>query len=462
MGTGAWAKLNDRERDQLWSTYRKVLVEIVLGYGQSDLGNPDMRLLHVEEKGDTAEAICLWNPLELLVKLRFWRRNEVWHLVEAVQADTGLAIVTEQMQTTIAAIERVRAGQKPSEIGMSDFIRVLLLMEKDAAKSVILADKLLQAKPKDTGLRFLKAMALIESEKASEGEKLMRELSAENYAPAVYRLANYLKDSEERDDAKTAAELFKVYTKLEPYDSRGFANLGYASASVGLDVEAEAAYRKALKLDSSTIEHYQSLIELLVTQERFAEVKPLLAAGEKMQKAGEDLFGFVMRDMLILEEDGAAEKLAASEPSRMKTSALANLSLARMFSHAARYVEAERYFKAAALLDRESTEPPVGLAMLYRKQSRWIEALKAADKAISLDVEDSEGHYQRACALARLRRFKEAMASLTKAVELDPDQVDYMVDEEDLKPLRNSPEFKKLIPEPEKTEPEQPKPQPQF
>ncbi|HSK63349.1 MAG TPA: transglutaminase domain-containing protein [Pyrinomonadaceae bacterium] len=458
MGAGAWAKLSDRERDQLWSTYRKVLVEIVVGYGQSDFGKPDMRLLHVEEKGDTAEAICLWNPLELLVKLRFLRRNDVWHLVEVEQADTGLAIATEQMQTTIAAIEKVRAGEKPSEIGMSDFIRVLLLMEKDAAKSVVLADELLKAKPKDTGLRFLKAMALIESDKASDGEKLMRELSAENYAPAVYRLANYLNGSEKGEYAQTAIEMFKLYTKLEPHDSRGFSNLGYALHAAESDAEAEVAYRKAIELDPVKAAHYQNLIELLLTQERFSEVKPLLAAGEKVQKADEDLFGSIMRNLLFLEKHQTAEKFAASEPSRMKTNVLANLSLARMLANDNRYVEAERYFNAAALLDKKSTEPPIGLAMLYRKQSRWADALKAANKAISLDAEDSEGHYQRACALTRLRRFKEALVSLTKAVELDAYQADYIVDEEDLKPLHRFQEFKKLIPEPEKPQPEQPRP----
>jgi hypothetical protein len=51
------------------------------------------------------------------------------------------------------------------------------------------------------------------------------------------------------------------------------------------------------------------------------------------------------------------------------------------------------------------------------------------------------------------------MASLTKAVELDADQTDYMVEEEDLKPLYNLPAFKKLIPEPEKPQtPSQPAP----
>ena len=447
MGPGAWAKLNEHEREQMWSTYRRVLTELIIGYGRSDSGKPDMRLLHVEEKGDTAEAICLWNPDELLVKLRFLRHNNVWHLVEVVQADTGLAIAAEHMQTTIAAIGKVRAGEKPSENGMSDLIRVLLLMEKDAAKSAVLADELLKAKPKDTGLRFVKALSLLGSEKTDEGEKLLRELSAENYAAAVFRLAQYLNGSEEGDDAKVSLEMFERYTKLEPYDSRGFASLGTAYELVDRKVEAEAAYRKALEIDPVGSEHYLNLIELLVLQARFNEVKPLLVAGEK---ADEDLFGTIMQDLLILEEYQTADKFAASEPARMKTSMLANLSFARILSNSNRYAESERHFNAAALLDTKSNEPHVGLAMLYRKQSRWLAALKAAEKAISLDAEDSEGYYQRACALARLRRIKEAMVSLTKAVELDPDQVEYMVEEEDLKPLSNLPAFKKLIPEPEK------------
>ena len=469
MGAGAWEKLNDGEREQMWSTYRRVLTEIVVGYGRSEFGKPSMRLLHLTDKGDTAEAICVWYPNELLVKLRFLRRNDVWHLVEVVQADTGLEIAAEHLRTTVTAIEKVRAGEKPSEIGMSDFIRVLLLMESDAAKSAALADELLKAKPKDTGLRYLKALSLLEGERASEGEKLLRELSAENHAPAVYRLAQYLEGSEEGDDAKVSLAMYELYTKLEPHDSRGFSNLGYAYDTLKRHVEAEAAYRRALELDPAGIEHYVNLIEMLVLQERFADVKILLAAGEKNQAPDEDIFGSVMRDMLILEEYKEAEKFAANEPARLKTSMMATLALARIFSNQNRYPESERLFNAAALLDKKSTEPPVGLAMLYRKQSRWAEALRAADKAISLDAEDSEGHYQRACALTRLRRFKEAMVSLTKAVELDPDQVDFMVDEEDLKPLSNLPAFKKLIPEPEKPDAQTPAPetkptppQPQF
>ncbi len=117
-----------------------------------------------------------------------------------------------------------------------------------------------------------------------------------------------------------------------------------------------------------------------------------------------------------------------------------------------RYAEAERLLNVAAQIDKKSTSPYIAMALLYRKQSRWAAALKAADVAVALPVKDSEAHYQRACALARLRRLKEAMAALTKSVELDEDQVYFIGEEEDLKPLASLPEFKKLLP-PEKPEP---------
>ena len=60
-------------------------------------------------------------------------------------------------------------------------------------------------------------------------------------------------------------------------------------------------------------------------------------------------------------------------------------------------------------------------------------------------------YYDRAVApVARtVTASPEALSALTKSVELDPDQVEYMVEEADLKALA-MPGFKKLIPEPAK------------
>ncbi|HET9477755.1 MAG TPA: hypothetical protein VFO72_00325, partial [Pyrinomonadaceae bacterium] len=187
--------------------------------------------------------------------------------------------------------------------------------------------------------------------------------------------------------------------------------------------------------------------------DRIGEVRPWLVAGEKYQAEDEDLFGLVVRGLAILDEIEAARKLAASEPSRMKTSAVANLSLGKALSSHEQYVEAERLLNTAAQLDKKSTNAHIALAVLYRKKSRWLAALNAANKAVSLDAEDSEGYYQKACVLARLGRIKEAMAALTKSFELDEEQTMYIAEEDDLKPLASLPAFKKLLPAPEKQQP---------
>ena len=91
MGAGAWVRLNDSEREQTWAAYRRLINELLV-YGKGTFGARRVRVVHLEEKGDTAEALCITQPNELFLKLRFVRRNDLWHLVEVVQTDNGLAI----------------------------------------------------------------------------------------------------------------------------------------------------------------------------------------------------------------------------------------------------------------------------------------------------------------------------------------------------------------------------------
>jgi Flp pilus assembly protein TadD len=454
MGAGAWAKLSESERQQMWSAYRRVLNE-TLSYANSEFGEVRMRLLHVEEKGDTAEAIYIWEPIELLLKLRFVRRNDVWHLIDFLQSDSGYAVFSELMRPTIAAIEKVRKGEPPPPTVLSDFSRLLTLLDDESQQAVPVANELLKSNPKDKGLRYLKAIALLDTEKPEDGVSLLTELSNENYVPAVYRLAGYYSDSEDEAELVKSRELYERYTTLEPYDPRGFREVGHANDPAKRPAEAEAAYKKALALDPGEPYNYINLITLYLRTNRPAQVKPLLVASDKQIKATDDLFGTLMQQLVFIDELKPAEQLAASEPARMKASMLANLALGRALLRATRYPEAERLFNVAAQIDKTSTGPHIAIAELYRKQSRWAAALKAADQAVAIDPKDSEAHYQRACALARLRRLKDAMAALTKSVELDEEQTYYIGEEEDLKPLAALPEFKKLLPPPA---PEKPQP----
>jgi Flp pilus assembly protein TadD len=333
---------------------------------------------------------------------------------------------------------------------MSDFSRVIILLRNDAEKAVAAADVALKNKPADKGLRFLKGLGLLQIEKAAEARTLLKELTNEGFVPAVYVLALHLGASEDEKERAEALTLFERYTSLEPYDPRGLRDLAMAYDKVEECDKAEAAYRKAIERDSADTYGYVVLMEHLALHDQIDAIRSVLVAGEKHKTEGEDLFGRAMYHLYLSEATEAGEKLARSEPLRMRTSYEANVSLGRMHVYYGRATASLPFLNTSLQLDPKAAEPHVLLAMVYRKQSRWTAALKAAQRAIDLDNEYSEAYYQLACALTRLGRTKEALSALTKSVELDSDQVEFMVEETDLKALAKMPGFKKLIPEPAK------------
>jgi len=444
MGQDAWSKMNEPEKEKMWSAYRRMIEEIVTGYGRSS-SDRKLRLLHLEEKENEAEATCLLYPSDWLVKLRLVRRNGLWSLVEVQKADSALNTVADTLQPTIATIEKVRAGQKASRSNLTDFARVLLLMNDNREKAIAVVDKALTANPKDKGLRFLKAEALSFPNYSEECTKILRELSAEDFAPAIYKLASVLSAAEDEASQKETVKAWEHYTSLEPYDPRAFRELGTAYSVVANLAQAEAAFRKAVELEPASADNYMPLVIFLVMNDRFADAGQVLAAYDQHKDSDVILIGEVIRQLYYDSEGARAIKLAETEPARVKGSAEANLILGRIHLEDGRYAVALHHLNLSAQIDKTFSSPYVAMATLYRKQSHWSAALKAADQAIKLDEEDCEAYYERACALARLRRLKEAMAALEKSVDLDPDHLEWIPDEADLKPLSSLPAFKKLL-----------------
>lgn len=268
----------------------------------------------------------------------------------------GLNVVFELLQPTIATIQKMRAGEKFQSVGMSDFLRVLFLLQSNSGKAIEAADAALKLKPADKNLRFLKALALMNLEKGDEGTKLMRELSNEAFVPAIYKLAGYLNDSKEEKDQKEAIDFYERYSLLEPHDPRALSDLGLAYDAAHNGEKAEAAFRKAVACDPGNKYDHLNLIEFLVRNDRIGEVRPLLVAAEQQFGANEDVFGSAMYDLYLDKEYKQAEKFAASEPLRMKTSAEANLALGEAYSAGKRYPEALRVLNTAVQLDGKSGE----------------------------------------------------------------------------------------------------------
>jgi tetratricopeptide (TPR) repeat protein len=328
---------------------------------------------------------------------------------------------------------------------VSDFVRVLFLLEKQAQKSLDVADAALKKNPSRQGLRFLKALGLFGVEKDDEAIALLRQLANEQFAPALYHLAGIYRSTEDQAEKVQVIDFYNRYLKLEPFDSRAHLALAGAYNNADNAVEAEAAYRKAIEIDPANKETYEALTEFLVHSSRFSEVAAVLDRGDKLKPAADDMFGSIMQSLYYQEDAKCAEGLAASQPKRMNASANGNLYLAKVRLDNGRGLQALPLLKRAALLNKESAEPHTTMAEAYRGLSRFALALEAAASAIRLEPESAEAYYQRACALARLGRTREAMAALARAIELQPFRAGWMQDEKDLKALRQLPAFKKLV-----------------
>jgi len=444
MGPGAWSKMSDAEHNQMSSAYRRALHEIIDGGYVQQHPKAKMRLLHLEEKDNSAEAICLLGPFGLLTRLRLIRRDDVWYLVEIIQSDTGFHTVAEAVRPTITSIENARAGRKTITMP-TDVSRVSYLRRTNIKKALVVVEDVLKTKPSDPDLRFLKALTLFDLDKKDEAIALFRQLSNEGFVPAVYRLAAYLNQSEDETKKAEAITFYKRYTELEPYDSRGFRDLAISFDNTNQLPQAEAAYRKSIELNPTDVDGYINLVQFLIMNDRTGEVRRWLEAAEKLKDDDTEVFGAVMQSLTDMEDSMYAEKLAASEPLRMKTSAVANLALGHMYADAERYRAALPILQTAAQLDKNSSEPHTIMAHVHRMQRRFNAALRAAQQAIALDEYDGAAHYELACALARLGRIKEAMTTLEKSLDLSPDYALFIADELDLKPLAHLPAFKKLL-----------------
>lgn len=446
MGAGSWNGLNEHDRSLMSSAYRRVLKEIVESYG-GEMSN-NLHVLHLEEKGERAEALCYLSAQDILIRLRLLRRADAWYPVDLVQVDPGINLAADRFAPFIASIVAAREGKKTTGGLVSGSYKVITLMDSDTAKAVEEAERLLQTNPTDKAYRLIKSIALWEDEKHDESLTLLTELTNEQppFAPAMYRLAGVLSDSKPEE----SIELYKRYLSLEPHDFRAYRELGVAYEDAKQIELAEAAYRKAVELDPFEVPGYEDLAMFLVQNGKVAEVGAVLRASDKYVTEGDDILATIfdeLEDNIKLED---AERLAASEAPRLKKSMWATLGLSDIYLREKRYREAVDLIKKAVQLDPQSAYPHVALSMAYLKQLRLNEALKVINHALTLNEKYGWAHYIQASVLARMGRKKEAMRALEKSIELDPHVVTYLAEDDDLKLLRTLPAFQKLLREAQK------------
>jgi transglutaminase-like putative cysteine protease/tetratricopeptide (TPR) repeat protein len=448
LGSGTWVTLSDAERETMTSAYRRLLLEINTGFRRETKQAQDLQLLKVTQSGERAEAVVRQpGSDESLEKFSFVHRNGAWFLTEILQVDTDLHIISETLQPTIKTILERRNNKSARGQSTSDFVRVLLVMEKDPKASIAIADLALKNDPKNRGLRHLKALVLARNESHEDAIQLWKELATEAkpFGPALLYLARQYDNAEDKAKQKLAIEFYTRYGELEPEDPRTHVALARLYENSDDDVHAEAEHRAALKSDPANTEQFVDFAAFLARRKRLREAASVIDEADKKAGVEDDLFGDLMVQLYLTDEKTVPEELARSQPQRMEKSAVANLYLGYLRLENGKSLQAIPLLKKAAALKNDWVEPHGAMARGYRTLRNWTAALNAADTAIKIDPEDSDGYFNRACALARLGRIKEALKSLEKAVELDPDLPELLTEEADLRVLASNPAFKKLI-----------------
>jgi Flp pilus assembly protein TadD len=448
MGAGAWDKMNEREREQMFAAYRKALTEISSMFGSDEESSETLRPLKVSKAADRAEALVM-NSSDLeekLMRFKFVRRGDAWVLADLVQVDTGLHVISSLFVRPIQEMLDNRSGKKTQSKPMAALHRELLELE-DSAVAFDLIEGALKNDPKNRSLRYLKAMWLLASDKNDDAVKLLTDLSIEDppYAIAIHELAAHYQSSEEAKDNKRATELYERYATLEPDDPRPLTALGLLYSQAGDAARAEARYLAAIERDQRYAERYIDLAEFLATQHRYGEALGALDKGERAGKTKDELYVSLIQRFVVSEDSDTAEALVAAHPERLARNFDGNLGLARLRVFAGRPKDALPLYKKASEIKQDSADPHTGMAEAYRRLKNWSAAIAAGDAALRVDAKNAEAHYHRACALAQLGRRREALASLKLAVELEDLLSGLLEEEEDLKPLAGLAEFKKLI-----------------
>lgn len=85
------------------------------------------------------------------------------------------------------------------------------------------------------------------------------------------------------------------------------------------------------------------------------------------------------------------------------------------------------------------------LAQVLTLLGRYEEGLQADRELTRLLPDDPTAHYNLACSLALLGQREEALDALEHAVELGYDDVEHLLADEDLKPLRDDPRFREVV-----------------
>ncbi len=219
------------------------------------------------------------------------------------------------------------------------------------------------------------------------------------------------------------AEAEAAYRKALELDSTyigAWNGFGLMLSRAGRYAEAEAAYRKALELDSTNVGAWNGFGLMLNRARRYSEAA---AAFRKAIELDSTEITYTYNLGVVL---GRAGRYADAETAYRKaieqdsSNAGAWRSLGQLLTNLRRYAEAEPICRKAIDLEAGDAQNWNALGFVFQSSGRYAEAEPILRKAIELDSSVSTYWNNLGFSLLQMQRYAEAEPALQRAIALDP------------------------------------------
>lgn len=226
------------------------------------------------------------------------------------------------------------------------------------------------------------AFIYIKLGKENSAEKLLRkayELEPDN-EEVLFMLGNICLKSKRFDEA------IKFYIPLSYLDYPVVHyNLGLAYYHKGNYLEAEAEFKKVLKIDPDFPKVFESLGEILIKCGNYKEAVDYLQRGIKREPYNYTLYHLLSISYWNLGELHEAKKAIESAIDLEPGKAVLWEICGEILLELGEIDEAERYFNRAVQLDRNLVDSFINLGLIYKYRGKDEEANKFFDEALRID-----------------------------------------------------------------------------
>ncbi len=467
LGTDQWAKLDEKRKAVVSKAFENTVNEIFEEWGPEN--NGQVRVLKSEIKGNRA-TITVLRELDL-IRLSLRSREGAWFITEHELVDESLPEFADAIEGALnPGIGRGQAYDMPTESALK-YVDKLIAKQGESPHLLLLKYRVLVSKQlEEEAIRSSATLKHFQSGKAEANEgkakepqpmdlqddralELLLQITRRwpDFAPGHLALAfdllyfgneNAVLSSLSKD-AERSIEPLRTYIELVPDDPRPWRDMAHAYALIEKNAEAESALRTAIELDPAFLDHRAMLVSFLLSADEPEKAKTAFDQMLKVAPDPDEAFdGLYDEGGLDIDYAKMVEDLLLSFPKELDKSKSGLILLAIAQDTQNRQAEAVKTLLRAIAINAEADDCEY-LSQLYRQQRRFTEALNAANQAIRLDANYAAAHFERACSLAQLGRRREALAALKQMMALDPDLI-FDIDEPDLQPLANMPEFKAL------------------